>query len=451
MWPLTSRGCCEGLGAFADATAGPGGPWHYKNGGRELSTAHPRAQVSGGGVKVLVLGASGLQGRAILRDLSRSPSVKRIVAADLTDEGIVNFRRHLNMDVITFRRVDVRNRGALVSLMREDIDVVIDVLPVSLMMAVVEAALDARVDVVNSMYGHALPPGVHERALERGVAIMPEAGLDPGIDLVLCGYGASLMDEVYELHSYCGGFPEPAAADNPLKYKITWTWNGVLLSYKRPARIMLDGHVIEIPAADQHAARWIRTIDFPGVGELELIPNGDAIFFAECLGLPRTLRATSRYSMRWPGHAAFWRSLVALGFLSDEPVRGLPGAVTPHEFMVRHLEPRLQYAAGERDIVAMRNIVVGSRAGVRTTITYEMLDRRDLETGLFAMNRTVGFAASIIAQMIATGEIARKGLLTPIRDVPYRRFIDEITQRGIVIRETAEPAGNAGGERRVAV
>jgi len=391
-------------------------------------------------MKVLVLGGCGLQGRAILHDLSRSPGVTEVVCVDVHDDGLVAFQRHLNMNLITFRRVDVRDRGALADLMRDGVDVVIDVLPVSLMHRVVDAALDARVDVVNTMYGHTLPPGVHERALERGVAVMPEAGLDPGIDLVLCGYGASLMDEVYELHSYCGGFPEPAAIDNPLKYKITWTWNGVLLSYKRAAKIMRDGQIIDIPASDQHAARWIDTIDFPGVGPLELIPNGDAVFFADCLGLTGTLRATSRCSMRWPGHAAFWHNLVALGFLSDEPVPGLRAEVTPHEFMVTHLGPRLQYAEGERDIVAMRNIVTGSRAGTTTTITYDMLDRRDLETGLFAMNRTVGFTASILAQMLANEEITRKGLLTPIRDVPYRRFIDELAARGIAIRETAQPA-----------
>jgi saccharopine dehydrogenase-like NADP-dependent oxidoreductase len=270
---------------------------------------------------------------------------------------------------------------------------------------------------------------------------MPEAGLDPGIDLVLCGYGASQMDEVYELHSYCGGFPERTASDNPLNYKITWTWNGVLLSYKRPARIMRDGEIIDIPARDQHADQWIKTIDFPGVGQLELIPNGDAVSFADCLGLTRTLRSTTRCSMRWPGHAALWNTLVALKFLSDEPVKGLPFDLTPHEFMVKHLEPRLQYARGERDIVAMRNVIIGSRVGRQVKITYDMLDMRDVKTGLFAMNRTVGFAASIIAQMIAQGEIARKGLLATIRDVPYRRFIDELGRRGIAIRETVEPVG----------
>jgi hypothetical protein len=70
------------------------------------------------------------------------------------------------------------------------------------------------------------------------------------------------MEKVTELYSYCGGFPEPQACDNPLQYKISWTWNGVLLSYKRPARMIRDGKVVQISARDQFAEQWIEKIDF---------------------------------------------------------------------------------------------------------------------------------------------------------------------------------------------
>jgi len=312
------------------------------------------------------------------------------------------------------------------------------VLPVVFMGNIVEAALKAKVHVVNTMYGQQMPKGVHERALEKGIILMPESGLDPGIDLVLCGYGTSRMDEVFELHSYCGGIPEPRAIDNPLKYKISWTWQGVLSFYKAPARMMKEGQIIDIPARDLHAEQWVETIDFPGMGPLELIPNGDAVLFAEYLGLSKTLRSTTRCSIRWPGHSALWRNLIDLDFLSDEPVKGLPFEVTPTQFMAKHLEPRLQYKEGERDIVVMRIIIVGKKDGKAIKITYDLFDTRDLETGLFAMNRTVGYTASIVAQMIVNGEIKGRGLLTPIRDIPYTRFLTEIGRRGISIKERIE-------------
>ena len=79
-------------------------------------------------------------------------------------------------------------------------------------------------------------------------------------------------------------------------------------------------------------------------------------------------------------------------------------------------------------------------------MAYDMFDQRDLETGLLAMNRTVGYTASIVAQMIGSGDIRGKGLLTAIRDIPYRKFLAEINKRGIHISEKIE-AEKAGRSR----
>jgi len=387
-------------------------------------------------MKILVLGC-GMQGRAVLHDLSKRSQVKEIICADINPEVISDFTKFLNMNKIKLQKLDVMDKNALVSIMKE-VDIVIDMLPIKFLKILADAVLESKVNMVNSIYGHMMPKDINEKAIEKEITIMPEAGLDPGIDLILCGYGVNQMDEVYELHSYCGGIPEKKAIDNPLSYKITWTWNGVLLSYKRPAKIIKEGKIVNIPAKDQHAEKWIKKIDFPNVGQLEVIPNGDAVIFVDYLGISKTIRNTSRCSLRWPGHSEFWRKMKDLDFLSDEPVRGLPFELTPHRFLVKHLEPLLQYKKNERDIVVMRNVIVGLKDGKKTKITFDMLDMRDLKTGLFSMNRTVGYTASIIAQMIVNGEIKRKGLLTPVKDIPYNRFLDEISKRGININKKTE-------------
>jgi len=52
--------------------------------------------------------------------------------------------------------------------------------------------------------------------------------MDPGIDLVLLGRAAGLFDRIDTIDSYGAGVPEPGADDNPLRYKVTWTFAGVL-------------------------------------------------------------------------------------------------------------------------------------------------------------------------------------------------------------------------------
>ena len=70
-----------------------------------------------------------------------------------------------------------------------------------------------------------------------------------------------------------------------------------------------------------------------------------------------------------------------------------------------------------------------------------MLIERDLNTGLMAMSMGVGFTASIVAQMIAGGEITAAGVLTPVVHVPSRLFMDRLAERGIVVEEEEETLG----------
>jgi saccharopine dehydrogenase-like NADP-dependent oxidoreductase len=55
-----------------------------------------------------------------------------------------------------------------------------------------------------------------------------------------------------------------------------------------------------------------------------------------------------------------------------------------------------------------------------------------------AMSMGVGFTASIVAQMIACGEITATGVLTPALHVPGRLFMDRMAERGIVVEEEEE-------------
>ena len=81
----------------------------------------------------------------------------------------------------------------------------------------------------------------------------------------------------------------------------------------------------------------------------------------------------------------------------------------------------------------MQNIFEGIKDGKRKRLTMNLLIERDLDSGLFAMNRGVGYPASIVAQMLAKGEIATKGLLSPTVDIPAEKFMAELSNRGINI------------------
>ena len=388
-------------------------------------------------MKVLILGL-GQQGRAALYHLAGSPGVSRIVAADSNLERAEAYAERFGAGKARCVKLNAEDHDAVLELMSAGMDVVIDLLPVYFTEAMAELALEAGVHLVYTNYASEEVVKLDTEATRKRIAILPEFGMDPGIDLVMGAKAVGELDEVQELYSYGGGFPEPEAADNPIKYKVSWTFDGVLRSYKRPARILKDGEVACIPATEMFAEGNIHTVHIDALGELEAIPNGDALRYRGLFDLGKSLRAMGRFSLRWPGHCAFWKKLVGLRFLDDEPITVGLVEVVPREFLHSLLEPQLQYGDDERDVSFIRVDARGLKAGRKTRIVYDLIDYRDLSTGLMAMNRTVGFTASIGAQMIVRGDIERRGVLSPVRDVDGDRLLGELKKCGMRISRSDE-------------
>lgn len=388
-------------------------------------------------MRVLVLGG-GKQGRAAVYDLAHAPEVQAVTCADVDPRGLESFLATLETRKVDAVALDAADGRRLRKMLGRGFDVVIDLLPRQFVRTVGEAAIDTRTSLVNTYYDHDLRP-LAQRIDKASITVLPEMGLDPGIDLVLSGEAVRKFDEVTALRCYGAGFPESSAADNPLQYKITWTWSGVLNSYDRPARLLRGGREVNLPASEIFAEENIHSVEVPDVGQLEAFPNGDAIRYAEKFGILSTVRDCGRYTMRWPGHAKIWDLFTKLGFLEETPVPGLPGAVTPRQFMTCHLEPRLQYRPNERDVAVVLVVCEGLRDRRPGRLVLSLVDRRDPRTGLMAMNRTVGFAASIAGQMIVSGRIRAKGLLSPASDVPYADFVAELAKRGMTVHESWTP------------
>ena len=314
--------------------------------------------------------------------------------------------------------------------MDNNFDVVLDFLPPQCIRTVAETAINSGVHLVNTNYAYDILD-LDITAKEKGIAIVPECGLDPGIDLVIYHHGLMHFDEVYKINSYCGGIPEKTACDNPINYKVSWNLDAVLKSQNRDATLVKDRKTIHIPAAHQHDNEFIHQIEFPGLGRLEAIPNGDAAYFCELLNIKDKLIETGRYSLRWPGWCDFWKPMKQLGFLGDTPVKGLPCELTPNEFMAKLLAPRLQYKKDEKDLAVMLNEFEGLKDGKRILMTCSLSIERDLNTGLMAMSMGVAYPACIVAEMIVKGKIEKKGVLSPAKDIPPDLFMAELKKRGI--------------------
>ena len=380
-------------------------------------------------MKVLLLGM-GMQGKAVAHDLEKSSLVKEILVLDNDLDSVNKYITDKGFKKTTAKALNAENESELQrSVSQSGANLVIMMLPVDFGLCVARAALDAGIHFVSSGYAGDLAR-MDQEAKEKGVIMLPEMGLDPGIDLILGGIAVGMLDQVHGLYSYGGGMPDAEGKDdNPLRYKISWSFEGVLKAYARDAVLIKDGVTINVPGDEIFRPENTHMVDIPTLGPMDAYLNGNAATFIEPFGLDKTIRHMGRFALRWPGHCNFWNVMAGLDLLSGETDGTLP--ISPRDFLLKTLSPQLQYGSDDKDIVIIRVEAWGKKDGVGKRVIWDLIDSRDLETGLFAMNRTVGYTAAIAARMILSGKINTAGVLSPITDVPVEDFLKELELVGI--------------------
>ncbi|MFQ6123538.1 MAG: saccharopine dehydrogenase C-terminal domain-containing protein [Candidatus Heimdallarchaeota archaeon] len=413
-------------------------------------------------MKILVLGAAGKIGSALLKDLIRSEGVSEIVAADLKIQGLEKLVRDLGNEKVQTAQVNAANKAQLVELMRDGIDVVASAVLSSYQNTATRAAITAGVHFCDVGQPYEVFK-LNEEATTADVTVVPSCGLDPGIDRVCRGYAIGRLDKVFGLYLWCGGIPPPEQKDdNPINYKISWAWFRAVSTYLGEAEIIRDGKVVKVPKLENP-----QTIIFPEpIGECEAFMSRAPFDLIEQLNLT-DIREAYDTSIRWKGHCEIWKKLIGLHLTDFEPLPvnmriqlAPPGS--PHKFDTEYLEPPIEISPfeflsalgekylhydlekGEGDLVLLRSKVTGEKNGEPMMISHELIENYDPETGVTAMGRTTAYPCSIVAQMIAKGDITERGVVHcgKIGRNPKTAeiYFQELAKRNINLTETVSRA-----------
>lgn len=388
----------------------------------------PRAATEADVVRCMVLGA-GLQGSACAYDLLRHREVEAVTLVDTRFDRMGPFLKPFVGRKLTTTKLDVRDDTAV----REALaghNAALCALPYYFNLPLSEAALDAGVhfaDLGGNTEIVFQQKELHERALERGVSIVPDCGLAPGMVNILAAEGIHRLDRVETVKVYVGGLPQ--RPEPPLNYQIVYSLEGVLDYYTTPSWVLRSGRPARVEALSE-----VERVMFPApVGELEAFHTGGGISTLPWKYDGR-VPVMEYKTLRYPGHADIMRTIRDLGLLDLAPLKVKGKEIVPRDVFIAVVSPKLTKPEG-RDLVAMRVEVAGLKAAEPTRIAWQLLDYYDEVNGLSAMERTTGFSLAVTGIMLGDGRVEARGVHTPDEAVPYAPYVEELARRGVDIRE----------------
>ncbi len=377
-------------------------------------------------MKMLVLGA-GLQGGACAWSLLRNPNVSTVTLADLDPSRLPAFLAAAGSRLRTVA-LDAKDPRAVAGVMRGHAAVMC-ALPYYFNEPMTRLALEAgchfsdlggNTEIVLQQKKH------HEAAAAKGLSVIPDCGLAPGMVNILAAEGIRRLDRAGSVKIYVGGLPQQP--EPPLNYMIVYSLEGALDYYTTPSWVLRHGAPVQVEALSE-----VEPVAFdPPVGELEAFHTGGGVSTMPFTWAGRV--DTMEYkTLRYPGHAAIMRPIRELGLLSDQPIEVKGHRVAPRDLFIAAVTPKLRKPVAH-DLVALRVVVRGERSGAPASTTFDLIDRYDAVHGISAMMRTTGFSLSLTAQLQAAGRTPA-GVHTPDEATPFREYVDGLAEHGVHIRE----------------
>lgn len=433
--------------------------------------------------KILLLGA-GMVAKPIAEYLLEN-NMQLTIATRTISKAEKLIGKHKNGNPVSWTTNDLATLEQMVS----EHDLTISLLPYNYHVTVAKLCIKHKKNMVTTSYVSPEMKGLDNEAREAGIIILNEIGVDPGFDhmtaMRIIDKVKSEGGKIKEFYSFCGALAAPEAADNPFRYKFTWSPRGVLMAGNNNARYLKNNNIIDV--SSENLFKNPLTIAFPGIEDMEVYPNRDSMAYIGIYKIPE-VETMYRGTFRYPNWCESMDALKSLGLLSTEK-QNFDGKtfkevvaekmdVYPKnvkEKAAGRLRLNLESPAivaidwlgyfsnekvnltegstfdvtaglmfkkmilphGSRDMVIMQHSFMIEKAnGQREVIKSRLVDFA--KNGDTSIARTVALPAAIAVKMILNDEIREKGVQIPISKTIYEPVLNELEKLGIAMVEEWE-------------
>ena len=359
---------------------------------------------------------------------------------------------------------------------------VISMLPAFMHAEVVRDCINFHVHVFTPSYVSPEVNAMNDRAIQEGVLVLNEMGVDPGIDHI------SAMEIIHRLknqgadiesfESYTGGLVAPASDDNLWGYKISWNPRNIILAGN-------SGHAMYRENSKLRMVPYYKLFD-----EVETIvasdgvrydgyPNRNSVHYLELYGLEKVQKLV-RGTLRKQGYSKGWSFLVKNGFTNDDTKipagtftnwAELTASLLGDTFNIKNenaevaamlseigifsneslkneehtcaqhlqqlLEKKWVLKQGDRDMIVMVHKFGYSLNGKRFMLTSSMVLEGDDEFRT-AMSKTVSMPIAFAVEHLFNGDFISRGVQIPVSSEFYKPLLQDLRNYGISFVETIE-------------
>jgi saccharopine dehydrogenase (NADP+, L-glutamate forming) len=432
---------------------------------------------------VMILGA-GMVSRPIVRYLLENSEFDVVMASRTVSKAKKIINGHPKGTAIA---LNVDDDIALEKLVSKS-DLTVSLLPYTYHVKVANFCIKHKKHLVTTSYVSDAMNALDKLAKNAGVLILNECGLDPGIDHM------SAMRVIHDIEkkkgkiisfrSTTGALPSFQSNNNPFGYKFSWSPRGVLLASRNSAKWLEAGKEVSIPGEELFENYTLQ--DVPGVGAFENYPNRNSIPYKDIYGL-KDAKTVYRGTFRMHGWCETMRSLVDLGWLSEEIPKGFSGKtysdltrflvkaksqdnlqtvvakkldMKPYSAVIKRLEwlglfgdeklpadknnpldylnvltlNKLAMEKHDIDMIVMHHEFIAEYNSKKEYVTSTLVDY-GIADGDTSVARTVALPAAIAVKMILQNRIELAGVHIPVIPAIYNPILDELGEMGIKFSE----------------